>query len=124
MKHYVYKLYFKDSPNEVYIGQTNNLQRRYQAHIKESFTGHNNKNKAKWIRHGLYRGQALQIDVLVECTATNVNLFEQQLIAQYLADMDYVLYNVAHTKRDIKTIEEADEFFEVMQSRLPSPATL
>lgn len=116
MKHYIYKLYFEDSPFEIYIGQTNSLEIRREQHIREAFKD-KESNKNTWIRKGLYRGQGLKMEILDEVFSEDVNQAEAVYIRSYVEDLKYTVYNTM-VARSIKKARQKERLKSLIEQAL------
>lgn len=83
--------------NTRYVGQTNDLRRRYNDHISSSFNEKSdsyNTYKARWIRKILGNGGELVMDVIEECVNLSESNFSESF---YLTSLGLKLTNSYHS---------------------------
>jgi group I intron endonuclease len=97
--HFIYKITHKESEKS-YIGQTNDINRRWKEHTKvKNLTSLNNNNKAysSYICNAIlkYGVEAFDFEVVCECDIESVNDLEVENIAKYntLSPFGYNLLN-------------------------------
>lgn len=72
----IYKLYFKETPDKLYIGRTNNPKRRFNQHMWDSLHPEAKQTtyKSNWIRKHIKQGHKLYLETLfvtdcrIECS--------------------------------------------------------
>ena len=90
---YIYKIFFDEEPNVVYIGKTKDPNKRkwFHSNIKQ-----NNKKTKKnnWLLSRFERGWDLQFEVIEQAeTEEEINQKEIHWIAFYRADENYTVKN-------------------------------
>lgn len=96
---YIYLL-SDDNNNIRYIGQTNNLDRRYRDHISASLnenSGTYNIHKARWIRTLIDKGIKPKMEILSECMTLVESNFEENFWITYLSYLGIKLTNSYHS---------------------------
>jgi exonuclease VII large subunit len=96
---YIYLL-SDDSNNIRYIGQTNNLDRRYRDHINGSLNKNSttyNTYKSRWIRTLIDKGTKPKMEILSECMTLVESNFEENFWITYLSYLGIRLTNSYHS---------------------------
>ena len=82
---YIYGLADPETKMIRYVGQTNNLKRRFNAHIQEAKSYRSNNRKINWINSILNRNLIPEMILLDECESREeLNLKEKEIITTLL----------------------------------------
>lgn len=93
--YYIYKLYFPDRPTHIYIGQTNDVTRRFRHHKAPSKRKDNNY-KDNWIAKHLRLGEKLEIKIIdTTLNKDELDLKEIAWIKYYRSNENFKVYNTA-----------------------------
>lgn len=68
---HVYLLFFEDALHTCYVGQTSDIPRRYDQHIRESSQG-GMTIKSRWLRENLEQGKKLRLEIIEGCESREV----------------------------------------------------
>lgn len=102
----IYKIYFINNPNKVYIGSTKNLRSRYTDHIKKLLENKHENNLLQ-IDFNLYSILNIRCELLEKCSNPKSMLEkETNYIKQYNANIDGYNQTIITTNRHDRYIEE------------------
>lgn len=102
----IYKIYFINNPNKVYIGSTKNLRSRYTEHIKHLLENKHD-NTLLQIDFILYSILNIRCDILEECNDSATRLKkEKEYIEKYRANIDGYNQTIITTNRNDRCIEK------------------